>query len=95
MSNTQVSPVVVNGGGGGGGGGGGSTPGWNDAAVYTSSPGQYFFPMTGMDATIGKHMVVKNGLILLVGPDYDYIIDENGVWLHDPLVGGDTVVIYC
>jgi hypothetical protein len=51
--------------------------------------------MTGMDATIGRHMVVKNGLILLVGPDYDYIVDENGVWLHDALVGGDTVVIYC
>jgi hypothetical protein len=51
--------------------------------------------MTGMNAAIGRHMVVKNGLILLVGPDYDYIVDENGVWLHDPLVGGDTVVIYC
>ena len=93
MSNTQVSPVVVN--GGGGGGGGGSTPGWADAVVYISEQGQYFFPMTGMDARIGRHMVVKNGLILLVGSDHDYIVDENGVWLHDPLVGGDTVVIYC
>jgi hypothetical protein len=91
MASSQVLPAPAGGGGGGGGCGG---AGWCFATVYIAEPDQFFFAAPLLDARLGRHQVFRNGQLLLVGDDNDYIMDGDGVWMLDPVPEGSIVQIF-
>ena len=53
-----------------------------------------FFSMTGLDPSLGKHQVLRNGLLMLVGADHDYVVSPEGVTFTHGLDDGDVVLIF-
>jgi hypothetical protein len=73
---------------------GGGSSGWSKACAYISTAEQMFFSMTGLDPSLGKHQVLRNGLLMLVGADHDYVVSPEGVTFTHGLDDGDVVLIF-
>lgn len=67
--------------------------GWSITHCSTSTEGQRFFAVTGLNLPFGRHAVYKNGLLMLLGAQNDYTVDASGVTFTYELQPTDTIVI--
>jgi hypothetical protein len=50
--------------------------------------------MADLDPSLGKHQVLRNGLLMLVGLDHDYVVSPQGITFDHGLCDGDVVLIF-